>query len=82
MYRLCPFLLFLQIAQKLNVCEEVQQNKDEYQEEIRIEELCPCVCNSIEEFLFMPIQFEHELDQPLEHFVEPVWIWDGIQAFL
>ena len=51
-----PFTI-LQIAQKLNVCEEVQQNNNEYQEKIRVKELCPHVCNSVEEFLLMPIQW-------------------------
>ena len=55
MYRLLSLLLFLLSAQNLNIGEEVQQNGDVYQKEIRIEELCPRVCNSIEEFLFMPL---------------------------
>ena len=48
-----PFTL--QSAQKLNVGEEVQQNENVYQEEIRVEELCPCIRYSIEEFLFVPL---------------------------
>ena len=57
MYRLLSLLLFLQIAQKLNVGEEVQQNKYKNQEEIRVEEFGPCICYSIEKFLFVPIQW-------------------------
>ena len=47
-----PFI-FLQGTQKSNVCEEVQQDKDVYQKEQTIEELCPHVHNSIKEILLM-----------------------------
>ena len=57
MYRLCPFSI-LQLTQESNISEEVQQYKDVYQEKIRFKELCPHVCNSVEEFLLIPLLFD------------------------
>ena len=50
------------MTQELNVCEEVQQNENIYQEKVRVEELCPHICNSIEELLLMSVNWVDSLN--------------------
>ena len=82
MYRLLSLLVFLQIAQKLNICEEVQQDKDEYQELRSIVLVSATPLRSPVCAYSMDWPFELQLDLPLEHFVEPERLWEGIQVLL
>ena len=64
MYRLCPFYYF-------TICTRIeykQGSEDVYQEEIRFEELCPHVHNSIE---FLPMSLFFQGSQCC------LWSWKG-----
>ena len=43
-----PFSI-LQCTQETNICEEMKKSQKKCQKEIRIKELCPCVCDFIKE---------------------------------